>query len=81
MKLLLILSFLTVFGSVSVEAKPPAKKSKLGTDFSFEDQLIRGRYQFSDQAMADVENEKGLEDLLGVRKHFKDRLNESMGRY
>lgn len=59
--------------------KAPAKKgakakSELQTDVKFDDSVLHGQYQTPEEALAKVENEKGLSDLLGVRKHFKDRL-------
>ncbi len=55
----------------SADNKP---KTKLGTDFVFDDSLMSGRYQFATEGVVTVENEKGIVDLLGVRQHFKDRL-------
>lgn len=60
--------------------KPVVKKSAiksqsdLQTDVKFDDSVLHGQYQTPDEALAKIENEKGLSDLLGVRKHFKDRL-------
>lgn len=87
---LLILSFgLVVASSTQVEAavgkkKAKAKKVKTAkpesenrTSHNFDDHGVRGEYQMPDDALAKVENEKSLTDLLGVRKHFKDRLLEA----
>jgi hypothetical protein len=64
-----------VTSSKTAKAKKqiPAR-GHLQTDVSFDDSVLRGQYQSPDDALARVENEKGLSDLLGVRKHFKDRL-------
>jgi hypothetical protein len=60
---------------------PAAKSgSKLGTNFDFDDLIVRGKYQYADEALATVENEKDLDDLLGVRKHFKDRMKQASNR-
>ena len=59
----------------SVSAKK--QKSDLSTNHDFDDQSVVGEYQMPDEALAKVENEKLLGDLLGVRKHFKDRLLEA----
>jgi hypothetical protein len=57
------------------KGKAKAKaKSDLQTDVKFDDSVLHGQYQTPEEALAKVENEKGLNDLLGVRKHFKDRL-------
>ena len=55
-------------------AKSKKTQSQLSTSHNFEDQSVVGEYQMPDEALAKVENEKLLSDLLGVRKHFKDRL-------
>lgn len=65
----------------AVKAKANKKKkqetSNLGTNYNFEDHGVTGQYQVPDEALARVEDEKSLSDLLGVRKHFKDRLSEA----
>ena len=66
--------------SIAKASKSPGKKGKLSTDINFNDLLVRGKYQFSDSAVASVENEKTLKDILGVRLHFKDRLNQDSER-
>ena len=61
-------------------AKTKAKASPAGdlkTDVSFDDSVLHGEYQTPDEALAKVENEKGFGDLVGVRKHFKDRLSQA----
>jgi hypothetical protein len=55
------------------QTKPKAG-GDLQTDVKFDDSVLHGQYQTPDEALARVENEKGLSDLIGVRKHFKDRL-------
>lgn len=55
-------------------AKPKTASGELQTDVKFDDSVLHGQYQTPEEALARVENEKGLDDLLGVRKHFKDRL-------
>lgn len=59
---------------VSKKQKP---QSDVHTSHNFEDHGVTGEYQMPDEALAKVENEKSLSDLLGVRKHFKDRLAEA----
>ncbi|MBX3021968.1 MAG: hypothetical protein KF799_09855 [Bdellovibrionales bacterium] len=63
----------------SQKAKGKAAKPRgdLKTDVRFDDSVLYGEYQSPQEAVARVENEKGLSDLLGVRKHFKDRLSEA----
>jgi hypothetical protein len=86
MKLLLILLSigLVIASSGRVEAatnkrakKKQAPKVEVQTNHNFDDHGVAGQYQMPDEALAKVENEKTLSDLLGVRKHFKDRLAEA----
>lgn len=56
------------------------KKKHLSTNVNFEDLVVSGQYQYPDEATATVENEKTLNDLIGVRKDFKDRLKLSSQR-
>ena len=67
-------------GTSKVKAKPAAKgllsaKGKLQTDISFDGSVLHGEYLAPQDALVKVENEKGFSDLIGVRKHFKDRLS------
>ena len=57
--------------------KGAAAAGDLKTDVSFDDSVLHGQYQTPDEALARVENEKGYGDLVGVRKHFKDRLQRA----
>ena len=61
-------------------AKSNTKDSGLGTDFDFEDMSVNGKYQYADEAIAAVEDEKILEDLLAPRSHFRDRLKKETKR-
>lgn len=63
--------------SKKAKAALAAPKGKLETDVRFTDSVLNGKYQTPSEALARVENEKELSDLLGVRKHFKDRLLEA----
>ncbi|MBY0384223.1 hypothetical protein K2X05_03615 [bacterium] len=56
------------------------KDSQLGTTFSFEAASVRGKYQTAGQGIAMVEDEKVLDDLLGLRRSFKDRENQEASR-
>jgi hypothetical protein len=72
---LMILGVSTVGFAQTQTASPSAKK--LQTSASFDDLLIQGKYQFSDEAVTTVEEDKVLDSLLGVRKDFRDRLERS----
>lgn len=60
-------------------AKDTSKSEK--TDHNFEDLLVQGKYHFSDEAVTTVEEDKVLDSLLGVRTDFKDKIEQSVGRY
>ena len=57
------------------------KDSQLGTAFSFEAASVLGKYQTAGQGIAMVEDEKVLDDLLGLRRSFKDRENQESSRW
>lgn len=93
MKKLLFIAISLIFASQPVFAakaskkqavkKSAAKKNKdanLGTDFQFDNSMVNGRYQSADEALAVVEDEKTLNDLIGPRTQFKDRLKKSTTR-
>jgi hypothetical protein len=77
---LVVATTTAVEAAVGKKAASKAAKKKSGdvsTNHDFDDHGVRGEYQMPDEALAKVENEKLLGDLLGVRKHFKDRLVEA----
>lgn len=63
------------------KAKVENQKQGLSTNMSFEDLLVQGKYHFSDEAVATVEEDKVLDALLGIRKDFKDRIKRSASRH
>lgn len=63
--------------SASTTAKQ--KKSNLTTDARFDDQAVAGKYQLPMEALSVVENEKAIDDLIGIRKNFRDRIARSKG--
>lgn len=70
-----------IMGFVSMSAAgAQTKKSHLSTNVNFEDQLVNGKYAYPDEAIATVEDDKLLNDLLSVRKDFKDRLKQASAR-
>ena len=76
MKTLLVFILLSSsLGFAAVTQGP--KKSGLSTNVNFQDQVVNGKYAYPDEAIATVEDEKLLNDLLAVRKDFKDRLKQT----
>lgn len=67
-------------GKATKKVAPSSKKSQLGTSFSFDAASVRGKYQMNGQGIATVEDEKVLDDLLGLRKNFKDREKQELSR-
>ena len=59
--------------------KESKKESNLTTDASFSDQAVGGKYQLPMEALSVVENEKSIDDLIGVRKNFNDRILRTKG--
>lgn len=69
-----------------VKSEPKAQRSKDSahsekTEHNFEDLLVQGKYHFSDEAVTTVEEDKVLDSLLGIRTDFKDKIEQSVGRY
>ena len=58
----------------------PAKstKKKFSRDVNFSDHVVNGKYLNANEAVATIENEKILNDLLVPRKDFKDRLRAEL---
>ncbi len=63
----------------SIKAAMKSKNSSLTTDAKFGDQAVGGKYQLPMEALSVVENEKSIDDLIGVRKNFRDRVQRSKG--
>lgn len=61
--------------------KKPTKavkaKSKLSTEVDFNDRVVGGKIQYSSESITTVENEKSLDDLIGVRRNFSDRIQRA----
>lgn len=60
--------------------KEQAAKPKLGTSFTFDGSALRGKYQSALSTKAIVENDKILEDLLGGRTKFQDKIKQDANR-
>ncbi|MES3037585.1 MAG: hypothetical protein V4736_06730 [Bdellovibrionota bacterium] len=92
MKTIILLSILV---GIEAGAKASAKKpkaetaapvaaasttgSKLSTDVKFDGHMVGGKIQSPMEALTVVENEKDIDDLIGVRKNFKDRSERAKG--
>lgn len=66
--------------SVTKKVSDSRKTDELGTSFSFDPASVRGKYNMASQGIARVEDEKVLDDLLGLRRSFKDREQQEASR-
>ena len=55
-------------------------QEKLQTEMKFHEMSLRGKYKVRDEALAEVEDDKLLEELLGMRLDFKDRIKKDVVR-
>jgi hypothetical protein len=65
--------------TTSVAAKP-ASKSKLSKDIRFSGSQVDGKYLSAGESIAEVEGDKEMGALVGVRKNFRDRLKSETAR-
>lgn len=79
-----LLLFLSTSVASAAKAKGPqpsaGTQAHLGTSFRFDGSSLHGKYQTSPEATVSVENDKFLEDLLGARKNFDDRIKRDTER-
>lgn len=82
MKTIALIAFILTFGvaEIALGQEGDQQKPKLSTDLRFSAMEVTGKYQYADEALALVEDEKGLDDLLGIRSDFKDRLKRETKR-
>lgn len=52
-------------------------KPKLSTDIKFDGQTVGGKMQAPFESLTEVENEKLIDQLIGARKNFNDRILKS----
>ena len=55
---------------------PRDGQTKLSTTMQFSGSLGGGQYQIPSEATAKIENEKPIEELLGLRTQFRDRMKQ-----
>lgn len=70
----ILLTFQVAHGTAKKKKVTTANEAKLGTSFKFDGSSLHGKFQNSPSTTATVENDKFLEDLLGARKSFEDRI-------
>ena len=76
--LILVLSS-SVFAVTKASKVLANKNANLSTDIKFDGQLVGGKIQNPFETLAVVENEKNIDDLIGVRTQFSDRSKKAKG--
>lgn len=78
----ILVAFALLLVTVTLRAAETAPNSgRSGKSFEFDDLLVQGKYQFSNDSITTVEEDKVLDALLSVRKDFKDRVKTSGSRF
>lgn len=89
-----ILSSGNAFGSGTSKPSAPSTQSKrkaspqyrggtrsqLSTDIVFDGAMVNGRYHSAGEAVSTVEADKLLNNLVGLRRNFRDRLTDERSR-
>ncbi len=65
-------------GAATKSTTAKAPKKKLTQEANFTGATVNGKYQIAGGAVSAVENEKTLNDIVGGRKDFKDRLKADL---
>jgi hypothetical protein len=58
----------------------PVAKKKLSKDISFNGAQVDGKYLSAGESVAEVEGDKEMGALIGIRKNFRDRLGAETAR-
>lgn len=58
----------------------PIQKSSLSRDIRFNGSTVDGKYLSAGESIAEVEKEKSMGTLIGIRKNFRDKLNAENAR-
>lgn len=66
--------------AVKAVKAPSKKKAEYGTSYSFDGASIKGKLQEGNMRRIVVENDKSIDDLLGIRKNFDDRERDEAER-
>lgn len=79
--LTLVVMLIPVLGKAAVRGKtvPTSIRNgttKLSTSMAFSGSRVGGQYQVPSEATARIENEKPIEELLGLRTQFRDRMKQ-----
>lgn len=69
----------SAFANVNKVKSAVKPNSQLSTDIKFDGQLVGGQTQAPFESLAVVENEKKIDDLIGMRTSFSDRSKKAKG--
>lgn len=77
----LVVMLLPALGKAAVRGKTVPSSirnghTKLSTSMAFSGSRVGGQYQVPSEATARIENEKPIEELLGLRTQFRDRMKQ-----
>lgn len=81
----LVVMLIPAFGKAATSSRngrpsearvPRGVQPKLSTTMSFSGSRVGGQYQIPSEATAKIENEKPIEELLGLRTQFRDRMKQ-----
>ena len=75
-----IMALILSMGTVGWAQTSGSSSRSNSQQVSFEDLLVQGKYHFSDEAVVTVEDDKILDALLGVRRDFRDKIEQSASR-
>ncbi len=70
----------SALASNSKTAGVKGPKKHLTQEANFTGATVNGKYQIAGGAVSAVENEKTLNDIIGGRKDFKDRLKQDLAK-
>ena len=79
--LVLSFAFIDAFAAASKQEAASSSmakqiKGRLSTTMAFSGSRVKGQYQVPAEATARIENEKPLEELMGLRTQFRDRISQ-----
>lgn len=70
----------TTVASTGASAAGSTSPKKVSTDIRFSGSQVDGKYLSAGESIAEVEGEKKMGTLIGIRKNFRDKLNAENAR-
>lgn len=71
---------LSMVSSAGWAQEPPQQQARLERELHFDGLSLTGKYQTPSELAIRAQQEKVLRDLIGMRGHFKDRIQQEMER-